>query len=245
MRVALLLSGQMRTFDQPDVLKQYHDLLINPLNVDIFVSTWSNRGCSHNHGEPINTTMQDESVTAKAIETAYNGRLVSVDIENISDFEAHMPDSLRDIYKNGFVWSGITVKGTSVPQLYKIKRANQLKIDYEKAGGFKYDLVIRSRPDNIMVAPFDTRHLALDKNIYAINCLGTFYPNRIYDIFFYGSSENMDLISSAYDNMVEIERLPFHNGLHPRDACRILYVQALISGLNVLDLNYNPCFIKR
>jgi hypothetical protein len=38
---------------------------------------------------------------------------------------------------------------------------------------------------------------------------------------------------------------PFENGLHKRDACRILYAQALVHGIPVDDLPYEVCRVKR
>ena len=43
MRIALLLCGQMRTFDHPKV-NEYVNKLIDKFNCDVFVSTWKDRG---------------------------------------------------------------------------------------------------------------------------------------------------------------------------------------------------------
>ena len=45
MRIALLICGQMRTFDHPKVLN-YLNKLIEKFNCDVFLSTWNNRGIS-------------------------------------------------------------------------------------------------------------------------------------------------------------------------------------------------------
>lgn len=247
MRVALLLSGQMRTFDDPEVVKKYYELLIHPFNADIFISTWSNRGISWCHGSPSKSVDNSyENITIKHIKSVYTTNLIAVDIEDLGEYEKTIPDEIKDIYNNGFDWCGIHVKGTSVPQLYKIKKVNKMKTDYENTNGFKYDLVIRSRPDNIMTAPISSRYLdKINTHIYAINCPGTFYQNRIYDIFFYSSSENMDTLSDAYDNIKMLENDSFNNGLHKRDTCRLLYVHAIQNGLQIVDIDYNVCFIKR
>jgi hypothetical protein len=247
MRVALLLSGQMRTFDDPEVVKKYYELLINPLNADIFISTWANRGVSWCHGSPSNSVdSSKENINIEDIKSVYTKNLIAVDIENLGTYEKSIPDEIKDIYINGFEWCNMKIKGTSVPQLYKIKKVNKMKMDYENANGFKYDLVIRSRPDNIIMEPISSRYLEkLNTHIYAINCPGTFYPNRIYDIFFYGSSENMDKLSDTYNNIKMLENDSFNNGLHQRDTCRLLYVQAIKNGLQIVDMDYNICFIKR
>ena len=45
MKIALLICGQMRTFDHPKVLK-YLNQFIKKFNCDVFLSTWNNRGIS-------------------------------------------------------------------------------------------------------------------------------------------------------------------------------------------------------
>jgi hypothetical protein len=247
MRVAVLLSGQMRTFDT--VIENLYSNLINPLNADIFISTWDKRGHSHDHGTTPNVTVQERAthlITREMLTQAYKTNLIATEIENIEAYEQKMPDELKDIYKNGFVWAGLKMLGTCVQQFYKMQRVNQLKLDYENANNFKYDLVIRCRPDNIMVNPLLPRYLdKLSTSIYGINCNGTFFPNRIYDIFFYSSSENMDYMAKIYNNIVQLEKHDFDNGLDRRDSCRLLYIHAKLHNLNVVDIDYNPCFIQR
>jgi len=246
MRVAVLLSGQMRTFDDPVLLEHYYKNLFEPLNADIFVSTWDNRGCSHAHGASKADIATADLITNDMIEAAYKDRLKALDIETLSDFEATLSDEYREIYTTGFEWSGLKIKGTSVPQFYKMMRVTELKRRYEHQHNFTYDLVIRARPDLDMVAPLEPRYMTdLDKNLYHINCPGTFWPHRIYDIFFYSSSKNMDIMGTAYCIISALEKVPFDNRLHPRDACRLLFILAIGTGINVVNMDYNPCFIMR
>ena len=245
MRVAVLLSGQMRTFDEPALLQHYFEHLFEPLNADIFVSTWTQRGYSYNHGAGA-LDRQDDIITNTMLEAAYKDRLKAVEIESLSEFEATLSDEYREIYTTGFEWSGMKIKGTSVPQFYKMWQVNQLKRSYEQQHNFTYDLVIRARPDLDMVAPLDPRYMTdLDTSLYHINCPGTFWNYRVYDIFFYSSSKNMDIMATAYYNIPALEQVPFHNGLHPRDACRLLYIMAQAGKMKVVDMDYNPCFIMR
>jgi len=246
MRVAVLLSGQMRTFDDPILLEHYYKNLFEPLNADIFVSTWDNRGYSDAHGAGEAIAAAADLIANDMIEAAYKDRLKALDIETLSDFEATLSDEYRDIYTTGFEWLNMKLKGTSVPQFYKILRANELKRRYEQQHNFTYDLVIRVRPDLDMVAPLEPRYMTdLDKNLYHINCPGTFWPYRVYDIFFYSSSKNMDKMASAYLNIPTLINVPFDNGLHPRDPCRLLFLLAMGMGMKVVDMDYNPCFIMR
>jgi hypothetical protein len=246
MRVAVLLSGQMRIFDDPVLLQHYYEKLFEPLNADIFVSTWDNRGYSYNHGASEIQATSNDLITKDMIKAAYKERLKGVEIETMSDFEAALSDEYREIYTTGFEWSGLKIKGTSVPQFYKMMRVNELKRCYEEQHNFTYDLVIRARPDVDMLAPLEARYMTdLDKNLYHINCTGTFWPYRIYDIFFYSSSKNMDTMAAAYYNIPTLIEVPFDNKLHPRDACRLLFLLAVATGINVVDMDYSPCIVIR
>ncbi|EJH9402433.1 hypothetical protein NF821_005030, partial [Escherichia coli] len=64
-----------------------------------------------------------------------------------------------------------------------------------------------------------------------------FYPNRIYDILFWGKSENMDYICDSWNNIQNLLDDKFDNGLPVVDCCRLLYVQALRSHLKVVDVS--------
>lgn len=62
-----------------------------------------------------------------------------------------------------------------------------------------------------------------------------YYPNRIYDVLFYGNSSTMDNICSAYNKFPELVYDSFDNGLNNRDCCRILKVLSNRFNMNVVD----------
>jgi hypothetical protein len=107
--------------------------------------------------------------------------------------------------------------------------------------------VMRVRPDARFYGP--ALHTAVaPKHIYAINCLRphrSYWPHRVYDIFFYGDEASMDTLVGAYRDHAVNEVHPFSNGLHPKDTCRLLYVQALRNSLNIVDIDFDVCMIHR
>jgi hypothetical protein len=244
MNVAILLCGQMRQYNDPDVIESLRVYLGQFASVDIYVSTWSDRGVSYNHGHVCLQGDEGEQVTEATLRQ-YFPQIHSIRIHDTKVWEKGLQGAWKAAYTEGFTWSGMKIRGTVIPQLFTLWDANQLR----KESGIKHDLVIRCRPDALFAghAP-SIYHFVSPNTIYAINnpSTGTFYPQRIYDIFFFGTAEAMDGVCGAYKNFNELEAYPWQNGLHPRDACRCLYIQArFFVNIAVVDLPIDICVIKR
>ena len=252
MRAAILLCGQMRRYEDADVLNSLHRFFHLFEHCDVFVSTWNRRGVSHNHGNTIHRPDEEDIVSGEALQRAYGPWLRAAAIHDSGVWSAGLQGVPRQIYEEGFEWTGMKIKGTSIPQLFTLWDANRLRKDYERSTGTRYDVVIRCRPD-VQFDEEEAFHQRWFRNIdprtiYAINCrrTGAFFANRIYDIFFYGCSQAMDAVCDAYYQVEELVRHPFQNGLHPRDVCRMLYVQANQQyGLSVADVDCELCKVKR
>jgi hypothetical protein len=241
LKVAICLSGEVRHFTDELVVDGFQKYL-ETWKPDIFISTWDHLGRSMNHGyispKEVKEQQQDLELYIRYI---YPG-IKAVEIENYNRWIDDMP---KDEYNLAYSDRHSSRTINSYTQLYKIFKANNLKICYEKEQGIRYDIVLRARPDNLYVRP-----LALDevqqKTIYNINLEGgAYYPNRIYDIFFYGGSVEMDAVCSSYLKFKELLYSPFNNGLCPRDTCRLLYLQAMNSGLSVKSTKDRSCDIYR
>ncbi len=170
-------------------------------------------------------------------------------IHNLREWETTLEGCWKTVYTEGFEWNGGHIRGTVVPQLFGIWDANRLRREYEVATGAKYDLVIRCRPDVIFTPHSRSVYESVVPNtIYAINnkASGAYYPQRIYDIFFFGSPAAMDCTCQAYRCLDVLVGHPWNNGLHPRDACRCLYIQArFMMGLGVTDIPADLCKVVR
>lgn len=240
MKVAILLAGQVRKYDDPSLLYSMNKFIKQFGNPDIFISTWSKRGYSQAHGDGTPFSSSCNPVTKEELMLTYpNVKDVQIDdeeewINTISPYE-------KEIYEKGFDWNGQHFRGTVVPQYYTIKVANSLKQNYELQNNFKYDLVIRTRFDNLHLSFLDPLDLVDLSKVYTLNHPPHYYPERIYDVFFYTNSQNMDLFCEGYEKLKELEDNSFNNGLNPRDSNRIFYVQFKNCAIDVIDLPYNVC----
>ncbi len=99
-------------------------------------------------------------------------------------------------------------KNNPISMFYSIERANNLKREYEKNGGFKYDCVIRLRTDCYFVDPLgplgecDMRKL----NVTVFDVPPRHHPPDIFafymqDIFALGGSAVMDKYSAVFSNI--------------------------------------------
>jgi len=240
-KIAVCLSGELRHFNH-DLVKEGFKKFIEILNPDIFISTWNHIGTSMNHGwidpsESKNKNLNTENLLKKV----YNN-IVKMEIEDYNEWYDSIDPYLKNvIYSNPNIKDHRTVNSYS--QLYKIYKSNFLKKNYEKDNGFKYDIVLRVRPDSLFVKNLDLN--IENKTIYNINTGGAFFPNRIYDIFFYGDSKSIDIVSDTYLEIIKLINDNFNNGLCKRDACRLLYLQSINNNINVLSTKDRPCDIWR
>ena len=244
-KAAILLSGQMRTWQDPHVLQSLLHFFAGFDLCDLFVSTWDEQGVSYNHGQVVNAQNSQQSVLESSIRSTYPG-VRGVSLHSLAAWEAALSPTYDRIYKEGFMWNGGHIRGTVVPQLFTLWDANRLRKAYERDTGVHYDVVIRCRPDVLMhgeAAKWIDRFVGIS----AINnpASGTYFPNRIYDIFFYGPSRAMDALCDAYNHLEFLESHAFQNGLNKRDACRILRVQSLVHDIPVRDIPFDVCYVKR
>ncbi len=247
-RVAILLCGQMRRFQDPAVLASLHSFFRLFDTVDIFISTWSDRGISYNHGQERRHGDEGDHITEAMLRATYP-TLKAVAIHDLKTWETTLSGCWKSVYTEGFPWNGGHIRGTVVPQLFTLADANRLRKEYAEAHGIQHDIVIRCRPDTLFQPHSRSIYEATKPNtIYAINnkATGTYWPQRIYDIFFFGTAAAMDVVCDAYAHLDQLTAHPWQNGLHPRDCCRCLYVQARFQyGLAVVDMPVDLCTVVR
>lgn len=245
MKAAILLCGQMRTFREPDVLQSLLAFFKQFEACDLFISTWDEQGVSYNHGNVQDRPDSQHPISDSLLRSTYPD-VRGCAIHSLATWETSLSPEYLRMYKEGFVWSGMQIKGTMVPQLFTLWDANRLRKVHERETRQRYDVVIRCRPD-VLMKPDVYRYIDEYVGISAINnpATRTFYPHRIYDIFFWGPSRFMDALCDAYNHLEMLEVHAFQNGLHPRDVCRILYVQALVHGIPVRDIACDLCIVRR
>ena len=162
MKVCLLLSGQMRNADE--VFPSFKSNLLDRYDTDVFISTWN----SHNVHQSINL---------------FNP--ISVDIEN---YEAGFQSKWNQLVShNEYKLETNANLVSMISMWYKTLRANQLRKKYESTMGFKYDLIIKTRPDIIIEEPID---LIQSDNL--VIPFGWDWSEGINDLMAWGNQSNME-----------------------------------------------------
>lgn len=200
MRVAICLSGYFRRYK--DLISNFNEMLLNPIkehaDVDIFFSTWNqlNSGdCfATKHGALGCNTFGEFDLnhileTYKPKDYLVGEFEKNKDLFNILNYDKTL--DLNTLHKD--IHNGETL--FNLTQYYHRAKANELKCQYEKENGFKYDIVIMMRPDLFFLTKFDITKINKD-----LLSLRTLYN----DAFLVSSSENIDNIANLFNNVQHI-----------------------------------------
>jgi hypothetical protein len=207
LKVALCISGQMRTFKECIKLMNKH--IIKPLKPDIFIHTYPMSGICTKGDNGL-----QEKITYDDLKQQYNYKTAVIE-ERIGDFyklgKTQMPEKLQRLSSRN--------KGL-IQMCYKIYQCNELKSNYEKEQDFKYDMVIRTRPDIRIYQPIPNKLFNKENR----NTLWIPQPDKpnlsewiITDELALGSSQNMDIYSSLFLNLNNYWKKPYGNNNYPQD----------------------------
>lgn len=181
MKIAWCLSGHLRDFGK---MMKYHNWFMRTVKPDCFLATWDN----------LDVGKSESSIVNEAL------RLLSPKMHRIFCYDVVYGSHKRkyEIIKNKRPYDGWFHKNQTGADhynlLFMIKSADELRQEYEAKNGFKYDIVIRSRPDACMfnmpmvVPPEGT--IMFPKNSF---------HNGIHDTCFYGRPDSMSVMCSCYD----------------------------------------------
>jgi len=240
MKVALCISGELRTFNNYHVIEYLNKYMLDYLNPDIFLSIWDHIGVSLHQTE--NFEEISNSFTEEELKTIYPN-LKGINIENLEYWKNNDPNkNVLQVYKdwenNKTIHWGVA---TCVPQFYKLYDSYRMKKKYEEENNFKYDIVIKTRPDNLYTNYIDKN--VESNTIYHNNNgpAGWSHPNRIYDVFFYGNSETFDKIACLWEDLESLLNDTWDNGCGRLDACRTLFLQSIRKDVNVKSINKRIC----
>ena len=225
MKVAICISGQMRNFENR--LESLKANLLEKYDCDIFIHTWEERGVTTDLNRLFPNGMQEyfqsdiNSNPEKFIEE-WSKILPSLDSDNNTITESY----LKSIYPNTkSVVVEKTPKGYEVDKMlygvqypefllnefprryhnlsmfYKIKACNDLKRDFELKNNFKYDFVIRIRPDIYLKSKLDldSNGKLIDEVVFCKS--GMKADDYVFDQFFFGNSLLMDKVSDVWSNL--------------------------------------------
>ena len=187
MRVALLLSGGF--VDGIESYNSINENIIQRLNADVFFS----------YGYDSAIVNEDDFVNQWKPTSYYYGKfpeIIEPNIRALQRYDKHPETNPESLEK---MWWGIN-------------SANRLKLNYEQQNGFKYDFVIRCRPDLIIHNP-----LELKPNDIFIP-IGWDHRSGYNDTFAYGSSEQIDWYAELYNNLIPYAP---HQKVHPESFLKL------------------------
>jgi hypothetical protein len=162
MKICLLLSGDMRNVYE--TFPSFKSNLLDRYDTDIFISTW-------------NSDKVNQSINL------FNP--ISIDIEN---YEAGFQSKWNELvsqYEYKLETNANLV--SMISMWYKTLRVSQLKKKYEGLMGFKYDLVIKTRPDIILEEP-----IQLSQSDSLVIPFGWDWSEGINDLMAWGNQSNME-----------------------------------------------------
>jgi len=200
MKIALCISGQMRTYEEcyPN-LKKY---ILDPLQPDIFIHTWEGSGISHKE----NIHIEEKIVLYSELEKLYAPKKVVIeqfDKSYLDKFSGvKVPNLIKEKEPN-------QCKG-SIPLFYKMNKCNELKKEFEKEFDFKYDVVIKLRPDLMILEPLKIQNIYKNKLYFSNYAINQNY--QLSDKFAYGSSKVMDQYTSVWNYLNEYWKTPLGDG---------------------------------
>ena len=187
-KIALCISGHMRNYK--NCFYSLQKLFLDQNKCDIFIFTWNKdnhflqqQNISDISGQDVINTYQPKNIKIE--------EWVELPVSN--KVKQHNTDNR---YAPGILG-----------MYYSLYQANLLKQQYEETYNFKYDLVIRYRPDIILSSEFSIP-ITLNTDSVYVPLYGDF--SGINDQLAYGSSHRMNQYSNVYN---EIENLLGH-GCH-------------------------------
>ncbi len=234
MRVALLISGELRCFEHTwESMKKY---IVDPFNADVFIHTWE---------KGIGNESRFSSCPAFVKHTPESF------IKNVVQPTEFVIEDFYDKKTWNFV--GKYFKKRESPMFYSIYAANEIKKSHENKKRFKYDVCFRTRPDNLFMGYTDETyleratkeqtvflediteesHISFDGHEWWCHGQLAHCP----DMFAFGSSKVMDKYSEVYLHLPEL-----YKELDGRE----FYAEELLGHwvYNHCNLHMERCFTK-
>ncbi len=267
-KVALCISGQFRV--SIDELKQNIQYFTESCDCDIFIASWD-RSHDIIPTDIFSPTWRPK-VFARSLPNNFSGRVLTLSskyffkkfpsliqfAKNYTEPEEISIDEIREELSP----QGITISNeerftnsiiarhnpASVDELnqykmfFNIKTCNDLKRRYEKKHGFKYDLVVRMRPDSIFSGKFDPESYPMNPKNFYVNYLNV---GRMADALGIACSETMDhyaQIWSIISKGVKQVKIPgFRRKLHPHTT---IFDHMWLNGYNLVFKSIPPAPLK-
>jgi len=189
-KIAVCLSGHMRTFlETSDILKR--DFLDNVAeSYDFFIYTTRRKDWRVGKGETLRPGPLLTDDELEFLYQTYDPKRIVIDEKDFDSVEGHSLDNNK-----------------RKTMLTRIKRADMLRREYSSDTGVEYDQVIRMRPDQLILTPFeDLSKIQPDK--LAILPYGRVH-NGYSDTFAMGPPSLIDVYCNICDHSDEYLEKPY------------------------------------
>lgn len=204
MKIAVCFSGQWRTGDYCyDNLKEFLGILY-PM-CDFFIHTWDiNKQKCYNLSNVFPKETKLTSNDVDKIKIKYNPKKIIVD--NFYNTHSEL------VKYESYLQTNVNIFDIVQPLWYSFSKSIELKKEFEIENDFKYDYVIKLRPD-ILFHP--NRRLSQDIEMYKNELeKGAFYienlireysidTHTIDDVYFLSNSESMNVASEYYIKWID------------------------------------------
>lgn len=252
MKIAICLSGFMRTFHQ--TIHSLNQFLLYPYNCDIYISTWDKIGNFNYKKRIVNElskgNLTEENIVEEDLRSFYGENLKCCKIEKLNEvvpwsfkvWEGHLDNIVAwDLYKKRPLDADVLTPKELIKRthsmFYKIQDVDKLRRFYEKLNFSKYDCVIRHRTDMHIKRMINLHNLKLDHNTIYTPSAGL---NAISDLFAIGSSEAMQKYSDFYD-YIEYYYNPSQTLCTPEFKLKDYFVQKRLISLTSKEIKLDFC----
>lgn len=226
MRIACILAGQLRTFDNPYVVRSWKKFK-ETFNAEIFGCFWSNRGNSAYGSIPV------EHDVNQVLKEDYVKSILNTDYVKLYDYD----NFLSNIDYNYKCFLGQELSQCIIPHSYLRYEAWQLYLKFKEL--IDADVFIITRPDLIFLRNINFE--CLDMNFLWHQNTQVYHPDRVYDMMMVSSEKNTETLCSFFNDIetsLESIRRPLHNDLKMLDSCRVYYNYLNMKGVEVKSLDY-------
>jgi len=239
MKIALCISGQMRTYK--DCYELLYENILVPLKPDVFIHTWSNSGVSNKVENRFDTENRD--ILETVLEEMYRPEMMVIE-----DFEAGFSDSIDEISVPEILkeHEPLHYKGC-LPMYYKMYQCNELKKTYESTNDFEYDRVIKMRPDLALYDYFPDVLFNIDDYLWHSDLMID-QNFQVSDKLAFGNSKVMDYYTSVYLMLNNYWKIPLGEPgikrMH-RVGERLMKYHMDISDIQVKSFNHRCALVRQ
>lgn len=235
-RAAICLSGLSRTFEQTHENLMANLVMVNPgYQCDFFISTWAHADSrSSTQGKRLERwghspdLIQVVPTPVDRLMAVYRPVAINVETEKVWDVTKFV--DRVDVWASPEAWLGMT---------YKVADCDRLRREYEEAGSFHYDVVVRHRFDSLLPCPvtFDIDPTKL----YVPKMWAETYRDEpwINDMFALSSGPIMEVYAGAHAATDEL----FDRGVVIQPEI-LLYNHLVLRGVSVEVMNFELQIVR-